>query len=266
MTRAQRPSSYTTSLPAVSARAFPAAGWRAATRRHLWAMWLTRPWQAIGLITIALPQLYSCVQLTDFTAFKIWEYGIYSEVLLPYINIIGAKVADATVGVSLHLSGANSLAHTVLDAKASIRDSLFVGQSGNGHCSTTKPSLHACKFYMAWCHHLPKHHVGIHILSISRRSNSAPIIKPWWDAGSYPALYGYTEVEDVTFAKFDVPCSQGPRANKRDFALSGIPDKNADAWPPVHTKSIQKVEVAEDSVVFFPDPQAKLDQPGRKCV
>ena len=202
------------------------------------------------------PKLYTCVQLTDFTAFKIWEYGIYSEVFLPYINVIGAKVADATVGVSLHLSGAASLEHTILDAKVSIRDSLLVGQSGNGHCSTTKPSLSSCKFYMAWCHHLPKHHVGIHISAFQGGSNSAPKIKPWWDAGSYPALYGYTEIEEVTFAGFGVPCSQGPRANLRDFALSGIPDKNADVWPPVHTKSIQKVEVAEESVVFFPEPKA----------
>jgi len=197
-----------------------------------------------------------CAQLTHFTAFKIWEYGIYSEVLIPFVNILDAKLADCTVGISLHLSGANSLAHAVLDAKASIRNTLVVGQSDNGHCTNTKPSMHACKFYMAWCFHLPVHHVGIHVSAFQGGSNMAPLIKPWFDAGSYPALYGYTEVEDVTFAKFDVPCSQGPRANNRDFALSGIPDKNADAWPPVHTKSIQKVQVAEESVVFFPDPKA----------
>ena len=203
------------------------------------------------------PKLYSCVQLTDFTAFKIWEYGVYSEVLLPYMIVTGAKLADATVGISLGLSGADSLGHTILDAKATIRDSLVVGQSNNGHCGTTRPSLHTCNFYMAYCDHLPKRHVGIYISKFQGGVNMAPIIKPWSDAGAYPALYGYTEVEDVTFARFRQPCSQGPRANLRDYAISGSTGPiNADAWSPVHTKSIQKVEVAPESVVFLPKTEA----------
>jgi hypothetical protein len=203
------------------------------------------------------PGLYSCVQLTDFTAFKIWEYGVYSEVFLPYMIVTGAKLADATVGISLGLSGADSLGHTILDAKASIRDSLVVGQSNNGHCGTTRPSLHTCTFYMAWCDHLPKRHVGIYISKFQGSENMAPTIKPWSDAGTYPALYGYTEVEDVTFARFRQPCSQGPRANLRDYAISGSTGPiNADAWSPVHTKSIEKVEVAHESVVFLPNTEA----------
>jgi hypothetical protein len=203
------------------------------------------------------PSLYSCVQLTDFTAFKIWEYGVYGEVLLPYIIVTGAKFADATVGISLGLSGANSLDHTILDAKASIRDSLVVGQSNNGHCSTTRPSLHTCTFGWAQCDHLPKRHVGIYISKFQGSGNMAPGVKAWSDAGGYPALYGYTEVEDVTFARFRRPCSQGPRANMRDYAISGTtgPD-NADAWAPVHTRSIQKVEVAPESVVFLPKSES----------
>ena len=203
------------------------------------------------------PKLYSCVQLTDFTAFKIWEYGVYSEVLLPYMIVTGAKLADATVGISLGLSGADSLGHTILDAKATIRDSLVVGQSNNGHCGTTSPSLHTCNFYMAQCDHLPMSHVGIYVSKFQGGPNMAPTIAAWsHSAGNYPALYGYTEVEGVTFARFSQPCSQGPRANLRDYAISGL--RNADSadgpdmWAPVHTKSIQKVEVAPESVVFLP--------------
>ena len=197
------------------------------------------------------PKLYSCVQLTDFTAFKIWEYGVYSEVFLPYLIVTGAKLADATVGISLGLSGARSVDHTILDAKASIRDSLVVGQSNNGHCGSTSPSLHTCTFYMAQCDHLPKSHVGIYISRFQGGANMAPTIGKWSGAGEYPALYGYTEVEGVTFARFSQPCSQGPRANLRDYAISG-PHPMPDSWAPLHTKSIQKVEVAPESLVFLP--------------
>ena len=105
-----------------------------------------------------------CAQLFDLTAFKIWEYGIYSEVFVPYVNIIDVKLADCRVGISLHLSGAASLEHVILDAKVSISNSLIVGHSGNGHCDDSlKPSLYSCAFYMAYCNHLPSHHVGIYV-------------------------------------------------------------------------------------------------------
>ena len=196
-----------------------------------------------------------CAQLTNFTAFKIWEYGIYSEVLMPYVNIINARLADCTVGISLHLSGADSLDHTILDAKVMILNTLVVGHSDNGHCQNTKPSLHACKFYMAWCWHLPLNHVGIYISAFHSGENDAPIIFPFWAAGGYPALYGHTELDGVTFARFDKPCSVGARANLRDFAISGIPDRNPDSSAPVFTSNIRKFQVAEESLAFFPDPQ-----------
>jgi hypothetical protein len=204
------------------------------------------------------PRLYSCVQLTDFTAFKIWQYGVYSEVFLPYMVVTDAKLADATVGISLTLSGADSLSHTILDAKASVRNSLVVGHSNNGHCGTTRPSLHTCRHKYVWCDHLPKRHVGIYITKFSSSSNMAPIVSPWTDSEFYPALYGYTEVEAVTFAGFGQPCSEGPRTNLRDYAISGIEAPgivSPDTWSPVHTKMIQKVKVAPGSEVFFPDPR-----------
>ena len=69
-----------------------------------------------------------CVQLTDLTAWKIWEYGVYGEVFVPFVQITGASLADCVVGVSLHLSGAPSKSHRILDSKASITNSLIVVQ------------------------------------------------------------------------------------------------------------------------------------------
>ena len=171
-----------------------------------------------------------CAALTDFTAWKIWEYGIYGETLMPYVHVTGAKVLDSKVGIWLHMGGASSLSHVIQDTKVVIKDSLIVGHSSNGNCGTIKPSLYTCTFYMAWCNHVGPHHVGIYMSAFGSGSNLAPTVRPWFDSGMYPALYGHSEVEDVTFAGFGLPCTSGPRANKRDYAFSGVPDKNADSW------------------------------------
>lgn len=51
----------------------------------------------------------------------------------------------------------------------------------------------------------------------------APVIKPWFDAGAYPSLYGQTDVERTTFAEYGQPCASGPRSGKWDAAVSGLP-------------------------------------------
>jgi len=195
-----------------------------------------------------------CAALTDFTAWKIWEYGVYGHVLMPYLHVLGATLVDCRVGVWIHLGGASSLNHVIENTKVVIKNSLIVGHSANGHCLKTKPTLHACTFYMAWCYHLPAHHVGIYTSAFGSGANMAPKIKPWFDSGIYPTLYGHTEVEAVTFADFGLPCTSGPRANLRDYAFSAPPDKNADSHAPLHTKLVELVNVEEDSVALMVDP------------
>lgn len=98
--------------------------------------------------------------------------------------------------------------------------------------------------------------MGVYASSFGSGANMAPLIKPWFDSGTYPTLYGHTELEDVTFAGFGMPCtSGGPRANLRDYALSGVPDKNADSHAPVRTRQIQKVDVDENSLALMVDPK-----------
>lgn len=86
----------------------------------------------------------------------------------------------------------------------------------------------------------------------------APVIKAWYDAGAYPSLYGQTEVEGVTFAEYGKPCSSGPRANKWDATVSGVPQGGgaADAWGPLLLKSIETVNVAMEAKVnlYGPNP------------
>jgi cysteine-rich repeat protein len=188
-----------------------------------------------------------CVQLNEFTAWKAWEYGVYGEVKHVQVNVVGAKLADNRAGVWFH-----AIVHA--SAKVFIKDSLIVGQSSNGNCLSSSPGLHTCTFYMAWCDHLPKYNVGIYMTAFQTGSNHAPRIFPWNDAGGYPSVHGQTVVEDVTFAAFGMPCASGPRASKRDRAIAAH-SQTPDHCPQFRTKKIEKINMEDQSVLFFPDPK-----------
>jgi len=79
----------------------------------------------------------------------------------------------------------------------------------------------------------------------------APKIKPWSDAGSYPALYGRTDVAHTTFADFGEGCG-----GKKEAVLRGNPAA-ADARHPTHTMDIEMVRVMEGSEVAMHLPNAK---------
>jgi hypothetical protein len=83
----------------------------------------------------------------------------------------------------------------------------------------------------------------------------APLIFAWSDADAYDAIYGQTEIDDVTFASFgSSECSAGLRAGGRDYAVSNK-DLAAAAQPdgnhPVVLSNIEKVDVDDDSLVHF---------------
>jgi hypothetical protein len=86
----------------------------------------------------------------------------------------------------------------------------------------------------------------------------APLIKPWFNAGAYAALYGQMELDGVTFARFGQFCNDDARAGIVDAAVSGLPGEadGADGWHPVLLRNIEKVEVAPSAMAFLdpPDP------------
>jgi hypothetical protein len=124
-----------------------------------------------------------CVQLTDFTAWKIWEYGIFGKLDLRYANIVSVKLLDCRAGIYIHLYGAVSLTHQIRDSVVTVKNSLIVGHSANGNCDNTRPSLYACKHFMSYCSHLQKHNIGIFLPVFHSGGGDPPKIKPWWDAG-----------------------------------------------------------------------------------
>ena len=196
-----------------------------------------------------------CIQLNDFTAFKIWEYGVYGEPQQQHtLEVVRVKLADCRSGILIVSGGHSAIMHVVKEKTVRIKDSLVVGHSSNGHCLLTKPGLYTCKHYMAWCMHSLPHHTGVFFGSFPETRNDGPKIHPWWETAPYPSLYGLTEISGVTFANFGVACTVGPRKGTRDRALSAMPSQAnvADANAPLRLWNITAVAVEEDSLMYFP--------------
>lgn len=202
-----------------------------------------------------------CSALTDFRAWKIHEYGIYGEPKrMERIEVKGARIADAAVGTYIVMVGVDALKHEFMNQLVRITDSLYIGRSDNEGCPSSKPalSLWTCKFFMAWCNHIGRgmhsSHVGIAPAQFISGPNMAPLIFPWSDADAYDAIYGQTEVDDVTFASFGPSqCQEGPRAGGRDYTVSNKDLSNAqpDGNHPVVLSNIEKVSVDAGSLVHF---------------
>jgi hypothetical protein len=205
-----------------------------------------------------------CAQLSEFTAWKIWEYGIYGEINIPFVNILGAKLVDCRAGILMQIFGADAIAHVIRESKVKIGDSLIVGHSANGDCGSSRPTLYTCDHYAAWCWHLPPANVGIYLSSFQSGPGMAAGVAPWSDADAYPALYGFTQVENATFVNFSVPCTSGTKARQRQFAISAFGPGHSDSLPPLRTKSINLVNVDPESIASLPDPDPGWINPSEK--
>lgn len=211
-----------------------------------------------------------CVGLKNFSAWKIWEYGVYGEPQeAQLIHLERMRLADCRVGILIVSGGRDSLAHTLGKKKVHISDSLVVGHSENGHCMLTKPSLYTCKFYMAWCFVLPFYHVGLLFGSFPKGQNDGPKIHSWFETAPEPSLYGITELSAVRFVNFSTPCwsAEGPRRETRDLALASMPSKAnpADGLGPLVIKGLRMEGVDDDSMFLFQKTDPKWIN-GADCI
>jgi hypothetical protein len=91
-----------------------------------------------------------CLALRRFTAWKLWHYGVYGELLAGSEVILREiYVADARVGVRISLGG-----HGRFSRRIRLEESLLVGRSENSNCLRKAPSLWTCAHAMAYCSHL----------------------------------------------------------------------------------------------------------------
>ncbi len=96
-----------------------------------------------------------CVKLSGFSAWKIYLYGIYGEIMsTTRVDIIGVSISDCKAGIQVFMNGADSSAHVLQDKFVNISNGLIVGISKNNLNPDKRPTLHTCIFPMTWCDHL----------------------------------------------------------------------------------------------------------------
>ncbi len=129
-----------------------------------------------------------CLSLSNFTAWKIFEYAVYGELMTgDQIQISDLSISDAIIGVNIKLFGGDSLSHVLLNKTVSVTNSLIVGSSGNGKCPKMPELLYTCAFYMAHCQHLS---AGTYLNFPKDSNESQVIILIPWLAFEIPNLFG----------------------------------------------------------------------------
>jgi hypothetical protein len=97
----------------------------------------------------------SCLSISNFTSWKIFQYAVYGEFARSLrVEISDIVVSDAVIGLHIKLFGADALEHALLNQTVGIQDSLFVGFSRNGNCPAMPKLLYTCSHFMAYCDHL----------------------------------------------------------------------------------------------------------------
>jgi hypothetical protein len=107
------------------------------------------------------------------------------------------------------------------------------------------PQMHTHRLIHAYMQSM-----GVMATTFQSSRNKAPIIDPWFSIHKYPSIYGRTELQGVTFAKFGEPCKEGARRWKSDY-LIGVNKHSPDAHHPVRVRGIEMVDVGDDNVVKF---------------
>jgi hypothetical protein len=99
--------------------------------------------------------LRSCLSVSNFTAWKIFQYAVYGELMAGNrFELSELSISDAVIGVGLKVLGGDAIKHVPLNKTAVISNSLFVGSSLNGNCPKMPQLLHTCVFHFSHCLHL----------------------------------------------------------------------------------------------------------------
>jgi hypothetical protein len=116
----------------------------------------------------------SCIALEGLTAWKIWHYGVYGEVLTGdgrRIEVRRLAVADSRVGVRIAMGNGGVTSTGEMDPNPrddapggrviSVENSLVVARSGNANCFNKAPSLWTCTHEYIYCDH---RHPGVRLV------------------------------------------------------------------------------------------------------
>jgi hypothetical protein len=213
---------------------------------------------------IATPRLWlaGCIRISEFTIFKSTYWGIYYQ---GYGSVIidSNILVDNQVNIFTFIYLPNSLDHEVGNKKAIISNSIIVGQSLSFDCvndlnidSYLKPKpKFDLQFPMAsfgsGINYDSK--IGIVWSNFLANEYDKPY-KPWPGIHSYPQINGIMQVDNITFAHFDLNCL----GSYDSLIASSL--HNDDAQHPINIKNSKLYFVHNSSKIWIHRPNlAKID-------
>ena len=187
--------------------------------------------------------LDTCLQLSYFTIYSCYHYGIftYSRSGVYMENNI---LVDNNAALLLNVFSPTALSHQTSNKTIVINNTVIVGASLNltleDDAIVPEVSSHPLSFSPMLAP--GGGHIGIILSSFLSGEGRYPL-DSWASITSYPAISGLTILDGVTFINF------GSRDSKRDFALSSNP-LSEDCQHPVYVYNAQLIDVDNDSTYY----------------
>ena len=203
------------------------------------------------------PFKLSCLQFSNFLIYKSVSAGLYAQV--PANIIMDSNILiDNFINIFPQVYTPTSVSHFFDSTRSiTVSNSLIIGKSPSFNCLTDVPptdlnsqysktatpisTTSGGKIGLVWANFLDSH-------------NLAPS-RPFFSIHSYNYINGHLNLDNNTFAHYNVSCSSSV-----DAALA-TSKQNDDGQMPVFIKNTKLYDVAKDSLLFFHRPNIDLISP-----
>ncbi|XP_021347967.1 fibrocystin-L-like [Mizuhopecten yessoensis] len=189
----------------------------------------------------------SCVQISNITAWKCRDSGVYYENVLS-VEIKNVVLVENTVGSAPLMNGPSAVAHQTADKYVLIKDSTVVGATASFDCTSDKlksdENIQFSSQARTW--NTDGSHVGIGFTLFIESGNAMPK-KPHFGTMSYPTIFGRMKFDGVAFAHFKTTCGIN------DYAVT-TNAKGVDGQHPIESTNAVITDVATDNKIFYHRP------------
>ena len=202
--------------------------------------------------------LDTCLQLSYFTIYSCYHYGIFTY-SRSGVYMENNVLVDNNAALLLNVFSPSALTHETSTKTIVIKNTTIVGASSHltseDDAVVPEVSSHSLSFYPMLAP--GGGHIGIILSSFLSGHGRFPL-DSWPSIISYPAISGSTTLDGVTFINFT------SRYSKRDFALSSNP-LSEDCQHPVLTYNAKLINVDTESLCYVHKPDIASINPA-DCV
>ena len=187
--------------------------------------------------------LGSCLQLSYFTIYSCYHYGIFTY-STSCVYMENNVLVDNNAALLLNVYSPPALSHQTSTKNITIKNTIIVGASANltseDDAIIPNISTHSKSFSPMLAP--DGGHIGIILSSFLSGRGHFPR-SSWPSITTYPAIYGQTILDGVAFINF------ANRSSKQDFALTSNPISE-DCQHPMYASNITLINVDSDSLYY----------------